>query len=309
MEREIRGVVMHMELNGGVVNNYGTIAHLDGTNVSVSNHGTIAHNEGNVIGGEKVVFQDKVVYQDRIVYRDRPTSCESDLRLIQKLRKENDLLRAKLESYQNGENGEYATSDVDPLVSRVVRLHNQLDEERANHRRDVDELNWRIDSLREVILKLRHGGMTYQDQEYSETMRRQILDDCTDIIASLVAMFPYKPTGDISKELGLSRYIVEQVARTCHVKKSNEAKREANERALSLGDERIDKRGGHNKKQVEMVARNGRVIATFDSLAEASKATGIKDWTIERMCCGAIKKRIDGKRFRYKNSDSYGSES
>ena len=210
-------------------------------------------------------------------------------------------LRNKLRELQAKEDEQTPSDDV--LVRRIITLQNELEAEKAAHRKEVEELQYRLDGALEVNAKLRMG---IKDTDHRS---EEIADKHIDILATLMSLYPFTPDGDLEMEFGLPRNKIKYVAQVLGGVKSKEARQEAVEYLAKQDRELIQRRGGaqpnHFTKPVEQVAKNGRVINTFVSTTEAMEATGYDQTTVRKYCqrFNNRKERIytkEGFTFRYK---------
>lgn len=122
------------------------------------------------------------------------------------------------------------------------------------------------------------------------------IDKRTDLLATMLAMYPNCKTSEISKQLGISKQIIRLYAGLFGIHKSKELRSGINRQN---GDH--PKKGIQpNAKAVEKVARNGRVVATYRSTTEAARANGIKEKTMSKSCVKNLKIYRDGYLYRYK---------
>lgn len=122
------------------------------------------------------------------------------------------------------------------------------------------------------------------------------IDKRTDLLATMLAMYPNCKTSEISKQLGISKGVIKIYARLFGIHKSKELLSEIHRQN---GDH--PKKGIHpNAKAVEKVARNGRVVATYRSTTEAARANGISSKVMYNSCKWEIHKYRDGYLYRYK---------
>ena len=210
-------------------------------------------------------------------------------------------LRNNLRELQAKEDEQTPSDDV--LVRRIITLQNELEAEKAAHRKEVEELQYRLDGALEVNAKLRMG---IKDTDHRS---EEIADKHIDILATLMSLYPFTPDGDLEMEFGLPRNKIKYVAQVLGGVKSKEARQEAVEYLAKQDRELIQRRGGaqpnHFTKPVEQVAKNGRVINTFVSTTEAMEATGYDQTTVRKYCqrFNNRKERIytkEGFTFRYK---------
>ena len=210
-------------------------------------------------------------------------------------------LREKIRELQANEEEKIPSDDV--LVRRIISMQNELEAEKAAHRKEVEDLQYRLDGALEVNAKLRMG---IKDTDHRS---EEIADKHIDILATLMSLYPFTPDGDLEMEFGLPRNKIKYVAQVLGGVKSKEARQEAVEYLAKQDRELIQRRGGaqpnHFTKPVEQVAKNGRVINTFVSTTEAMEATGYDQTTVRKYCqrFNNRKERIytkEGFTFRYK---------
>jgi DNA-binding transcriptional MerR regulator len=285
MEKEIHihgGVVDSINAQGGIVYLYnGVVKSLNLQSGRFIQHGGILNNN--------VQTEPKVIYKDRIIYRDS-TMVGSLLEKIRKL--EEELGKKKAEE----------TKSDDVLVRRIEHLESVIELERRQHERKINELKENLKGVKEAYHNLLHQQKNVDTNKLSQ----QIADEHIDILATLMAAYPFTPTEDLSLEFGITPARINYVAQVLGSIKSKEARLEAREYLRRQNIQFIDRRGGNqgnfpNKKQVEKVARNGRMIETYDSITEAMEKTGMCEKTI-RLYCNAKKKKYtkDGYTFRFK---------
>lgn len=247
----------------------------------------------------KVIYKDRIVYKDRVIYRDKVRENPQQAVLIQKLQRENSELREALESK------EAPLPSDDVLVMRIRSLENELAKEKAEHKNDVEELEYRLDTAIEINAKLRQ----HNDEEDSSS--QDIIDSHIDILATLMSLYPFTPNKDLVFEFDIPRDRIREMARIFGQAKSPEARREAVDYLQRQHRELIQRRGGDkgnhnpiNSKHVLKVSRNGIVMATYRSIADAAKNNGHSEKTIKKYCDS--EKRIynkDGFTFRYRKNE------
>ena len=236
---------------------------------------------------------DKITDDERRQFRQLINNLEERLR-----RSENEVLELRRKDRQ--EESEIPSDDV--LVQRIILLRNDLEKERQAHAQDVKELKERLDTALEVNAKLRRHN------EERDKISQHIADYHVDILATLMALYPFTPDKDLEYEFGIPANRIRDTAKVLGQIKSPEARREAVDYLQRQHRELIERRGGDkgnhsNIKVVEKVARNGRVVATFDSAKDAADAYGWTDKTIREYCQDYSKKRRytkEGYTFRYK---------
>ena len=288
---------MEYNIHGGVNTFTGDVTWLDV-------HGGVVHVKGKVI---RLVHTGGVIYDQRVEYKDRMSAKERyEYRrqideLKRRLSKSEDeclILREKL----GKEEAKIPSDDV--LVAKIEHLQGELSRERADRKKEVEELNLRLDAAIEALNETHRNYIDAADRE----RRLSNSDDMIDVLATLVNLYPFTTDGDLSFEFGITREQVKTIARILKLTKTKEARQEAADYLRRQHIELIQRRGGdqgnHNPsncRAVERVSRNGRVTATYTSIAEAANHNGSTSKTIQRYCNS--KKTIytkDGVTFRFK---------
>ena len=275
---------------------HGGVYYIRGNIGSLTLHGGIVYDQRP---SNRVEFRtDEMTEKERRKYENKIDTLEiklanSNHEILQ--------LRNKLRELQAKEDEQTPSDDV--LVRRIITLQNELEAEKAAHRKEVEELQYRLDGALEVNAKLRMG---IKDTDHRS---EEIADKHIDILATLMSLYPFTPDGDLEMEFGLPRNKIKYVAQVLGGVKSKEARQEAVEYLAKQDRELIQRRGGaqpnHFTKPVEQVAKNGRVINTFVSTTEAMEATGYDQTTVRKYCqrFNNRKERIytkEGFTFRYK---------
>ena len=275
---------------------HGGVYYIRGNIGSLTLHGGIVYDQRP---SNRVEFRtDEMTEKERRKYENKIDTLEiklanSNHEILQ--------LRNNLRELQAKEDEQTPSDDV--LVRRIITLQNELEAEKAAHRKEVEELKYRLDGALEVNAKLRMG---IKDTDHRS---EEIADKHIDILATLMSLYPFTPDGDLEMEFGLPRNKIKYVAQVLGGVKSKEARQEAVEYLAKQDRELIQRRGGaqpnHFTKPVEQVAKNGRVINTFVSTTEAMEATGYDQTTVRKYCqrFNNRKERIytkEGFTFRYK---------
>jgi hypothetical protein len=184
--------------------------------------------------------EPKVVYRDRVVYKDRKVFCNNPGLSSENanLKGENEKLRQALK-----ERDEKQPSD-DILISKIRRLESQLKEERGQHKKQVDELEWRLKAVTDIV----NGRNERIYEEESQDSQIEVTDDSFDVLFTLINEYPIGIDGDIAEYLGISLNMVKTIAKVLRLAKSPEARREARERLKRHGIEMIERRGGDQTK-------------------------------------------------------------
>ena len=275
---------------------HGGVYYIRGNIGSLTLHGGVVYDQRP---SNRVEFRtDEMTEKERRKYENKIDTLEIKLANNQH---EVLQLREKVRELQANEEEQLPSDDV--LVRRIISLQNELEAEKAAHRKEVEELQYRLDGALEVNAKLRMG---IKDTDHRS---EEIADKHIDILATLMSLYPFTPDGDLEMEFGLPRNKIKYVAQVLGGVKSKEARQEAVEYLAKQDRELIQRRGGaqpnHFTKPVEQVAKNGRVINTFVSTTEAMEATGYDQTTVRKYCqrFNNRKERIytkEGFTFRYK---------
>ena len=277
----VTGNVDWLEVHGGVVRLKGNV-------------GTVVHTGG-------VIYDQRVEYKDRMSAKERDGYKRQIDELKRRLSKSEDeclILREKL----GKEEAKIPSDDV--LVARIESLQDELAKERAERKQEADYLKERLD----VALT----ELNDYHREYNEAIMYEagvsVDDEMFDTLYTLINLYPFTTDGDLSFEFGITREQVKTIARILKLTKTKEARQEAADYLRRQHIELIQRRGGdqgnHNPsncRAVERVSRNGRVTATYTSIAEAANHNGSTSKTIQRYCNS--KKTIytkDGVTFRFK---------
>ena len=281
--------VENLIAHGGVYYIRGNIGHL-------TMHGGVIYDQRP---SNRVEYRtEKITEEERRKYENKIDTLEiklanSNHEILQ--------LRNNLRELQAKEDEQTPSDDV--LVRRIISLQNELEAEKAAHRKEVEELQYRLDGALEVNAKLRMG---IKDTDHRS---EEIADKHIDILATLMSLYPFTPDGDLEMEFGLPRNKIKYVAQVLGGVKSKEARQEAVEYLAKQDRELIQRRGGaqinHFSRPVDQVAKNGRVINTFISITEAEETTGCDQSTVRSHCQRYNNRKLrvytkQGFTFRYK---------
>lgn len=281
----VTGDVEWMEIHGGVAYVKGKV-------------GTLVHTGGVLYDqrpSNRVEYRtDHISDEERSRYRRRIAELENRL---SKSEAECLNLRKKLNSSSD------RLPEDDVLVAKIEHLQIELDNERKGRKQEVGDLKERLSVAMEINAKLRCDTGR-------EAVSQEIADRHVDILASLMALYPFTTDKDLVLEFNIPADRIREVARVLGVVKSPEARREAREYLQRQHVEFIERRGGNQgnfpiSKPVEKISRNGRVIQTYDSLKEAEEDTGHAAVTIRNMCKAYDTKRKytkEGYTFRFRDT-------
>ena len=231
---------MEYDIHGGVNTITGDVEWLDahgGVLYVKGKVGTLVHSGGIIYDqrpSNRVEYRtDRVSEEERWKYRQRIAELESRLS-----RKESECLKLREKLGKQ----ETETPPDDVLVMRIESLEAQLQRERADRKREVEELKERIDVALEINAKLRKK--TAPEIGHSQ----EIADKHVDILASLMALYPFTPDKDLVLEFNIPVDRIRDLARILGVVKSTEARREAVEYLRKQHIEFIQRRGGNQTK-------------------------------------------------------------
>lgn len=288
-----KGDVNQVEAHGGVYYLNGSVEHF-------VNHGGVVYDQ-RPSNRVEYIF-DGVKERELNELRMQVSQLQDKYRWAedQRLR-----LRAKLD--ERGERPERIPDD-DVLIRKIRSLEHELHEEREARKREVADLKERVDVAMEINAKLRRHNDDHNKRD------QQIADEHIDILATILAAYPFTPSGDLELEFGLPEQKIRFVAQTFQSMKSKDARDAAREYLRKQGIELVDRRGGDkgkhpNKRKVEQVARNGRVLATFDSIVEAAEAMGYDQKKVGNMCRQKRKTYTkEGYTFRFKENENQNSK-
>ena len=240
-----------MEINGGIHTIEGDVEHPDA-------HGGVYYLKGKVgtlIQHGGILYDQRPV--NRVEIRESEMSKEAERYyqmkindLEAKLKRNVDEVLKLRKKLADKENNEEPADSI--LIDKIHRLERELEKEKAARQQEVDELNERIDVAMEINAKLRRRQYNINNREVSE----QIAENHIDILATLLSLFPYTPTGDLVLEFGLPREKINYVASTLGQIKSKEARKEAVEYLRQQGIELVERRGGDQSKLKKKKTKN-----------------------------------------------------
>ena len=234
----IKGNVGNLNAHGGVYYLYGTVMHM-------VRHGGVVYDH-RIVSGNRIEYRtDKITDQERCHYNERISQLEQKLAFSQR---ECILLQNKLNKIVE-QKGEVTIPSDDVLIQRIEHLQSELSKERAERKRDVSELKERLDVALEINAKLRRAT----DREI---ISENIADKHVDILASLMALYPFTPDKDLVLEFNIPADRIREVARVLNVIKSPDARREAVEYLRKQHIEFIQRRGGDRSKSNKKAGKN-----------------------------------------------------
>ncbi len=256
---------------------------------------TLVHT-GGVLYDQRVEYKDRMSDEERKKYRRQIAELENRL---SKSEADCLILRKKLDDISKRSPGD------DMLVAKIEHLQIELKKEREDHRQEVDDLKYRLNT---VLQELNGHHRTHLAN--IEHAQKKIDDETFDVLFTLINLYPFTTDGDLAHEFGITPKQVKAIAKTLNMTKSKEARKEASEYLRRQHIELIQRRGGNQgnfpmSKPVEKISRNGRVIQTYDSLKEAEEDTGHAAETIRNMCKAYGTKRKytnEGYTFRFRDT-------
>ena len=280
----IPGNIDHLDMHGG-------ICYLKGKVGSMTHYGGVVYDQRP--SNRVEIRESEMSQQLKRYYQKRIEELETK---VMKLDHERSVLRGRLDKLKETE-PEQEPDDV--LVQRICTLRDTIYKEREAHAKEVEDLKYRLDVAMEINTKLR------QHNDEVDRRSQEIADNHIDILATLMAAYPFTPDKDLEFEFGIPVPRIRDTARVLGQIKSPEARAEAREYLQKQHRELIERRGGdqgnHYSRPVEKVAKNGRVIATYNSVSEAAEMNGFVEHTITKHCNGKIKGyATDGYKYRYK---------
>ena len=289
----ITGDVERLEAHGGVLYVKGNV----GTLVQ---HGGVMYDQRP--SNRVELKTDRMSDEERRNYRIRISGLEHRLN-----RSERECLnlREKLGKQET------ETPDDDVLVRRIDSLQAQLRQERKNHEQEVEELKWRLDAITDIANG--RNRKLYEDETNGHYIG--VTDDSLDVLFTLINDYIISNDTDLAEEYGIPLNFIKYLAKILRLAKSPEERREARERLKRHNFEIIERRGGaranqHPKtKAVEKVNKDGKVLATYKSIADAASRNGCCYETIKKYCNSKKPRYTNGGlTFRYKKQKSNGKE-
>jgi len=283
---EIPGNIDHLDIHGGV-------CYLKGNVGSMTHYGGMVYDQRR---SDRVEIRESEMSQQlKRYYQKRIEELEAK---VTKLDYERSVLRGRLDKLKETD-PESEPDDV--LVQRICTLRNELAKEKEAHKKDVDDLNYRIDT---ILGELNGYRQDYYDaNRYAQDLA--INDEMFDVLFTFINLYPFTSDRDLAFEFGITKAQVKIIAKILKMAKSSEARREAADYLQRQHLELIERRGGdqgnHYMRPVEKVARNGRVIATYKSVLEAAEMNNLSHNAINNHCSGKVKGYSNaGYKYRYK---------
>lgn len=233
-EYNLSGGVNNID-NASVVNANGGVYYLKG------NIGTLQVN-GGVFYDQRQVKTDRIqIVTDKMSDKERERLQKRIFQLQDLLDRSNcdcEYLRKKL-----NENGIEEPSD-NVLVQRIDQLRSQLANEREAHQKKIDELEWRLKYVTDIV----NGRNECLYKDKTNDYYIGVTDDSFDVLFTLINEYPISNDVDMAEELGISVSTLRYIAKVLRLVKSPEARREARERLKRHGIDMIERRGGNMTK-------------------------------------------------------------
>lgn len=247
---------MEYEINGGVntitgdvewLEAHGGVLYVKGKVGTLVHHGGVIYDQRRSNRIEYVT--DKMTESERRQFREHISNLETKLR-----NSEHEVLNL----HRKLQKEEFELPPDDVLVDKIERLQCELARERADRKREVEELNERIDVALEINAKLRRMAASDNGHRQSQV----IADEHIDILATLMSLYPFTPDKDLVYEFGIPVDRIRETARVLGVIKSSDARREAVEYLRKQHIEFIQRRGGDQtkgKKKKTRLKTNGHI--------------------------------------------------
>lgn len=216
--------------NGGVYYLYGNIGTL-----RVS--GGVFYDQRQVKTDRIQIVTDKVSDKERERLQKRIHQLQD---LLDRSNRDCEYLRKKLND--SDEPSDEPSDNV--LVQRIDQLRSQLATEREEHKKKIDELEWRLEAVTNIVNG--RNECLYEDETNGHYIG--VTDDSFDVLFTLINEYPISNDVDMAEELGISVSTLRYIAKVLRLVKSPEARREARERLKRHGIEMIERRGGNMTK-------------------------------------------------------------
>ena len=223
-----KGDIESLVAHGGVFYIYGNVG-------SMVQHGGITYDHRPIKADRVQIVADKMSDQERERLNDKLRRLQD---LLDRSNRDNEYLRKKL-----NESGSDEPSD-NVLVQRIDQLRSQLAKEREAHRKQIDELEWRLKAVTDIANG--RNERLYEDETNGHYIG--VTDNSLDVLFTLINEYPIGIDSDIAENLGISTYMVKTIAKALRLAKSPEARREARVQLRRHGIDMIERRGGDQTK-------------------------------------------------------------
>ena len=133
---------------------------------------------------------------------------------------------------------ETAARECVKLKKEVNRLMQQLTDESAAHRRDVDELKWRLEAVTDI------ANERCRCMDETKVRKIAVTDDLFDVLFTFINLYPYTTDIVLHEEFGISDNKIKALANALRLCKSKEARQAAREYLQRQGLDLVERRGG-----------------------------------------------------------------
>ena len=221
--------------NASVVYANGGVYYLKGNIGSLHINGGIIYDQRQVKTDRVQIVADKMSDQERERLNDKLRRLQD---LLDRSNRDNEYLRKKLNESDSDEPNDNV------LVQRIDQLRSQLAKEREAHRKQIDELEWRLKAVTDIANG--RNKRIYEDETNGHPVA--VTDASFDVLFTLINEYPISNDVDMAEELGISVSTLRYIAKVLRLAKSPEARREARERLRRHGIDMIERRGGDQTK-------------------------------------------------------------
>lgn len=203
-------------------------------------HGPVGeiHHHGGIIYDQRST--------SRVEFRTDETAARECVKLKKEVQHMGQQLKQSLDECENlrkklkiqSDSQDKPESHDDVLIQRINRLRQQLTNESAAHRREVDELKWRLEAVTDIANE--RGRCS------DETKGRKIAvtDDLFDVLFTFINLYPYTTDIVLHEEFGISGNKIKALANALRLCKSKEARQAAREYLQRQGLDLVERRGG-----------------------------------------------------------------
>ena len=114
----------------------------------------------------------------------------------------------------------------------------QLTAEIAAHRREVDELKWRLEAVTDI------ANERGRCRDETKVRKIAVTDDLFDVLFTFINLYPYTTDIVLHEEFGISDNKIKALANALRLCKSKEARQAAREYLQRQGLDLVERRGG-----------------------------------------------------------------
>ena len=114
----------------------------------------------------------------------------------------------------------------------------QLTDERAALRREVDELKWRLEAVTDI------ANERGRCRDETKVRKIAVTDDLFDVLFTFINLYPYTTDIVLHEEFGISDHKIKALANALRLCKSKEARQAAREYLQRQGRDLVERRGG-----------------------------------------------------------------